>query len=128
MEVGSMDEHEKRSLIQEKVHSLLSNGAITHEKFDRLLKAIPTTPAEQLDASLYVLDQLAKANPEYIRNWSQNLDDNRKRLHELVDELGLSEPAAKMAHENAEAWQQEFTKLLDGLDDDTLLSVYDCHI
>lgn len=29
---------------------------------------------------------------------------------------------------NPEAWQQEFTKLLDGLDDDTLLSVYDCHI
>ncbi len=97
-----MDEHEKRSLITEKVHGLLNRGAITEAKAERLIKTIPTTPADQLDASLQVLEQLSQLDPTYLMEFSEKLDAGRRRVHEVLDQMGLSEQALSLAKHNTE--------------------------
>lgn len=97
-----MDEQGKRNLIIERVHGLLNNGAISEAKAEKLIKSIPTTPVDQLDASLQVLDQLSQVDPKQVREFSEWLELNRCKVYALLEQLGLSEKALALAKYNTE--------------------------
>ena len=48
-------------------------------------------------------------------------------LKEIAAELGVLDTQIRK-WKSTDKWDEEFNKMLDALPDDTMLSIYDCHI